>query len=80
MKYVSTQSGDDTVSISVSEYLIEEAKRLLEVQGQLETAVSIPSNGNEVAAILSKNSKDMIVLHSFEHDGVMYYLGIARED
>jgi hypothetical protein len=76
----STQPGDDTVNISVSEHLITEAKRLLEVQGQLETAVSIPSDGNEVAAILSKNPKDMIVLHSFEHDGVVYYLGIARED
>ncbi len=80
MNDISTQAGGDTVNISVSEHLIAEAKRLLEVRGQLETAVSIPSDGNEVAAVLSQNPRDMIVLHSFEHNGVVYYLGIARED
>lgn len=80
MKDESTTTGDNTVRITVSEKLVEEAKELLKMRGQLEDAVSIPSDGNEVAAILSKNPRDMISLHSFEYEGVRYYLGLPRED
>ncbi len=65
-------------SIRISDRLMQEAVRLLRERGTLEEAVPLPSSGDEVSAVLSPNSDDMIALREIEHNGKKYYLGIPK--
>lgn len=64
---------------SVSEGIVERARFILAEVGELDRAVGIVASNDEIHAILSQNSEDMIPLQQIEHAGKVYYIGIPKD-